>query len=40
MTRFTRIVQNRAVMGGPLCVRGQRVTASMLVGQVGCRTHH
>jgi len=29
-----RITRNPAVMGGKACVRGKRVTVSMIVGQV------
>ncbi len=35
MTVFPRITQNPAVMGGKPCVRGQRVTVGMIVGQIG-----
>lgn len=35
MTDFTRITQNPAVMGGKPCIRGQRVTVGMVVGQIG-----
>jgi uncharacterized protein (DUF433 family) len=30
-----RITQNPAVMGGKACIRGMRVTVSMIVGQIG-----
>jgi len=30
-----RITQRPDVMGGKACVRGMRVTASMIVGQIG-----
>jgi len=29
---FTRITHNSAVMGGKACIRGMRVTASMVLG--------
>jgi len=32
---FNRITQNPAVMGGKPCIRGMRVTAGMIVGQIG-----
>jgi uncharacterized protein (DUF433 family) len=35
MSNFTRITQNPAVMGGKPCIRGQRVTVGMIVGQIG-----
>ena len=35
MSRFTRITQNPAVMGGKPCIRGLRVTVGMIVGQMG-----
>ena len=35
MTDFTRISQDPAVMGGKPCIRGQRVTVGMIVGQIG-----
>ncbi len=35
MSDFTRITQNPAVMGGKPCIRGQRVTVGMIVGQIG-----
>jgi uncharacterized protein (DUF433 family) len=34
MGEFERITQNPAVMGGKACIRGMRVTVSMVVGQV------
>ena len=34
MSSFTRITQNPAVMGGKPCIRGQRVTVGMIVGQI------
>ena len=35
MTDFARISQDPAVMGGKACIRGQRVTVGMIVGQIG-----
>jgi uncharacterized protein (DUF433 family) len=35
MRDFDRITQNPAVMGGKACIRGMRVTVSMIVGQIG-----
>ena len=35
MNDFPRITQNPAVMGGKPCIRGQRVTVGMIVGQIG-----
>ena len=35
MTQLDRITQDPAVMGGRPCIRGMRVTVSMVVGQVG-----
>jgi uncharacterized protein (DUF433 family) len=35
MSRFTRITQNPAVMGGKPCIRGLRVTVGVIVGQIG-----
>ncbi len=35
MTEFSRITQDPAVMGGKPCIRGQRVTVGMVVGQIG-----
>jgi uncharacterized protein (DUF433 family) len=35
MDSFTRITQNPAVMGGKPCIRGMRVTVSMIVAQIG-----
>jgi uncharacterized protein (DUF433 family) len=32
---FDRITQNPGVMGGKACIRGMRVTAAMLVNQIG-----
>lgn len=34
MSDFTRITQDPAVMGGKPCIRGQRVTVGMIVGQI------
>jgi uncharacterized protein (DUF433 family) len=35
MNAFPRITQDPAVMGGRPCIRGQRVTVGMIVGQIG-----
>jgi uncharacterized protein (DUF433 family) len=35
MPHLDRITQNPAVMGGKACIRGMRVTVSMIVGQIG-----
>lgn len=35
MPEFDRITQNPQLMGGRPCVRGMRVTVSMIVGQIG-----
>jgi uncharacterized protein (DUF433 family) len=35
MTRFDRITQDAAAMGGKACIRGMRVTVGMIVGQIG-----
>jgi uncharacterized protein (DUF433 family) len=35
MEKLDRITQNPAVMGGKACIRGMRVTVSMIVGQIG-----
>ena len=35
MGRLNRITQNPAVMGGKACIRGMRVTVSMVVGKIG-----
>jgi len=32
MTRFDRITQDATLMGGKACIRGMRVTVSMIVG--------
>ena len=33
--QFDRITYNPAVMGGKACIRGMRVTVSMVVNQIG-----
>jgi len=35
MDQLDRITQHPGVMGGKACIRGMRVTVSMVVGQVG-----
>jgi uncharacterized protein (DUF433 family) len=35
MGQMERITRNPAVMGGKACIRGMRVTVSMIVGQIG-----
>ena len=35
MTQFLRITHDPKVMGGKPCIRGQRVTVGMIVGQIG-----
>lgn len=35
MGQMHRITRNPAVMGGKACIRGMRVTVSMIVGQIG-----
>jgi len=35
MSDFSRITHDPAVMGGKPCIRGQRVTVGMIVGQIG-----
>ncbi len=35
MQQLDRITQDPAVMGGKACIRGMRVTVSMIVGQIG-----
>jgi len=35
MSDFPRITLDPAVMGGKPCIRGQRVTVGMIVGQMG-----
>ena len=34
MGELNRITQNPAVMGGKACIRGMRVTVSMILGQL------
>lgn len=34
MMGLLRITQNRAIMGGKACIRGMRVTVSMILGQL------
>ena len=34
MNPFDRITHNPKVMGGKACIRGMRVTAGMIVGQI------
>ena len=34
MIDFDRITQDPAVMGGKACIRGQRVTVGMILGQL------
>lgn len=34
MSNFSRITQNPAIMGGKACIRGMRVTVSMILGQL------
>ena len=34
MNPFNRITHNPNVMGGKACIRGMRVTAGMIVGQI------
>jgi uncharacterized protein (DUF433 family) len=34
MTKFDRITRKPEIMGGKACIRGMRVTVSMLVNQV------
>jgi uncharacterized protein (DUF433 family) len=39
MSDFPRITRDPAVMGGRACIRGQRVTVGMIVGNLGaCET--
>ena len=38
MEQFDRITRNPAVMGGQPCIRGMRVTVSMIVGEIGAGT--
>ena len=35
VVQFDRITQQPHVMGGKACIRGMRVTVSMVVGQIG-----
>ena len=35
MDQLNRITQQPDVMGGKACIRGMRVTVSMIVGQIG-----
>jgi uncharacterized protein (DUF433 family) len=35
MEQFDRITLSPDMMGGKACIRGQRVTVSMIVGQIG-----
>ncbi len=35
MTNLDRVTRDPAVMGGRPCIRGQRVTVGMIVGQIG-----
>ena len=35
MGQMDRITRNPAVMGDKACIRGMRVTVSMIVGQIG-----
>ncbi len=35
MPQLDRITQQPEVMGGKACIRGMRVTVSMVVGQIG-----
>jgi uncharacterized protein (DUF433 family) len=35
MGQLDRITQQPEIMGGKACIRGMRVTVSMLVGQIG-----
>ena len=35
MEHLTRISQEPGMMGGRACIRGMRVTVSMVVGQIG-----
>lgn len=34
MLKFSRITQNPTIMGGKACIRGIRVTVSMILGQL------
>ena len=35
MEQLDRITQHTDIMGGKACIRGMRVTAGMIVGQIG-----
>ncbi len=35
MEQLDRITQHPDIMGGKACIRGMRVTAGMIVGQIG-----
>ncbi|SFL14453.1 Uncharacterized conserved protein, DUF433 family [Nitrosomonas aestuarii] len=35
MEQLDRITQQPGIMGGKACIRGMRVTAGMIVGQIG-----
>jgi uncharacterized protein (DUF433 family) len=35
MAEFDRITRSPEIMGGKACIRGLRVTVSMIVGQIG-----
>lgn len=35
MDQLDRITRNPSIMGGKACIRGMRVTVSMIVGQIG-----
>ena len=35
LDKFDRITQNPLVMGGKACIRGMRVTVSMILGMIG-----
>ncbi len=34
MSHYSRITQNPSIMGGKACIRGMRVTVSMILGQL------
>ncbi len=38
MTQFDRITFTPGVMGGRACIRGMRITAGMVVGEIGAGT--
>ena len=40
MTNFDRITHELGNMGGRACIRGLRVTVSMIVGQIGAGSTH